>query len=288
MPPSSARLVALEQIDPPHIAGEARHDGFSDIRTATVSLLRTRQTSRWLGIMVLVTLMLLPWVATRAQQRVDLQSRPGVVEPIYVTDVPSPKATVILFPGGVGVIASVRNNFLIRVAPRFTAAGMTVVLFDTPSDRPTGMDRSFRLTPQHLNDITAAVTWVNNHSKAPIWLIGTSNGSISAAEGAAIGPPVHGVVLTSSVWQAGMQQTPLARITVPVLVVHNRDDGCRNAQYDGASPAMSQMQQTRVKELITVSGGSLRGDPCEALSPHGYLGIEDQVSPQIITWIIAH
>jgi len=48
------------------------------------------------------------------------------------------------------------------------------------------------------------------------------------------------------------------------------------------------MQQARGQELLAVSGGSLRSGPCDALSPHGYYGIEDQVVPPIIAWIKAH
>jgi pimeloyl-ACP methyl ester carboxylesterase len=246
-------------------------------------------TPRQLRIVGLIILTLLASAATaKAQQRVDLPSRPGVTEPIYVTEVPSPKANIILFPGGNGLVAAVRNNFLLRVAPRFVAAGMTIVVFDSPSDQPRGMERSFRVSPQHTSDIAAAIAWLKSRSSAPIWLVGTSNGSISAAEGATLGPPVHGVVLTSSVWQTGMQQTPLAQIRVPVLVVHNRDDSCRVSPYSDTSSAMAAMRQAPFKELLTVSGGSLRGDPCEAVSPHGYVGIEDQVVPPIISWILAH
>jgi pimeloyl-ACP methyl ester carboxylesterase len=225
-----------------------------------------------------------------AQERVDLQSRPGVTEPVYITAVANPKASVLLFPGAGGEYTQSRNNFLVRIAPRFTAAGMTVAVFDTPSDHPTGMGPPFRASAQHAADIAAAVDLLKSRAAAPVWLVGTSNGSISAAEGAAVvGPPrVAGVVLTSSVWQGGMMSTPLGQIRGPVLVVHNRDDGCRFSPYGDTASMMGLMGQARVKELLTVSGGSLRSDPCQALSPHGYYGIEDQVVPSVIAWIQAH
>lgn len=225
-----------------------------------------------------------------AQERVDLPSRPGVTEPIYLTVAPNPKASGILFPSGNGDVARVRNNFLLRIAPRFVAAGMTVAVFDTPSDHPNGMGPPFRASPQHATDIAAAVALLKSRSPAPVWLIGTSNGSISAAEGAAtVGPPgVAGVVLTSSVWAGGMLGVPLDQIRVPVLVAHNRDDSCRNSPYGETAASMALMRQATTKELLTVSGGTLRGNPCEAQSPHGYLGIEDQVVPPIIAWIEAH
>jgi hypothetical protein len=70
--------------------------------------------------------------------------------------------------------------------------------------------------------------------------------------------------------------------------VHNRDDGCRNSPFAATADAMSRMQRAPVKDLIAVSGGMVRSAPCEALSPHGYYGIEDQVVPPIIAWIKSH
>jgi pimeloyl-ACP methyl ester carboxylesterase len=225
-----------------------------------------------------------------AQERVDLQSRPGVIQSVYITAVANPNASVLLFPGAGGVYAQSRNNFLLRIAPQFVAAGMMVAVFDTPSDHPSGMGPSFRASAQHATDITAVVDLLKSRTSARLWLVGTSNGSISAAEGAAvIGPPrVAGAVLTSSVWQGGMMVAPLNQIRVPVLVVHNRDDGCRFSPYGDTASMMARMAQAEVKELLAVSGGSLRSDPCEALSPHGYYRIEGEVAPSIIAWIQTH
>lgn len=240
-------------------------------------------------LIVLALALLFAETAT-AQQRTDLPSRPGVSQPVYVTGVPSPKASVILFPGGSGVVAQVRNNFLLRVAPRFVEQGMTVAVFDTPSDHLSGMGAQFRATAEHATDIAAVVAMLKSRSPAPVWLVGTSRGTISAANGAANpgAARIAGAVLTSSVWQGGIAAVALDQIRLPVLVVHNRDDGCRESPFSDTSLMMGRMRQAPVKELLAVSGGSLRSGPCEALSPHGYYGIEDQVVPPIIAWIKAH
>ena len=121
-----------------------------------------------------------------AQERVDVQSRPGVTQSVFITAVANPNASVLLFPGGGGVYAQSRNNFLLRIAPQFTAAGMMVAVFDTPSDHPNGMGPSFRASTQHAADIAAIVELLKSRTSARLWLVGTSNGSISAAEGAAV------------------------------------------------------------------------------------------------------
>jgi hypothetical protein len=225
-----------------------------------------------------------------AQERIDLSIRPGIIQSLYFTAAPSAVASVALFPGGSGVVAAVRNNFLLRVAGRFSTQGINVAVLDAPSDQAAGMGTSFRQSTQHADDIAGVIAMLKDRSPVPVWLVGTSRGSISAANGAArIGPPrVAGVVLTSSVWLNGMAGVPLEQIRVPVLVVHNHDDGCRHSPFGDTSIEMARMRQAKVKELLAVSGGSLRSAPCDALSPHGYYGIEDQVVPTIIAWIKSH
>ena len=50
------------------------------------------------------------------------------------------------------------------------------------------------------NDIGKIVAYVRTQTKAPIWLVGTSQGSTAAANGAAhLGGKIAGLVLTSSV-----------------------------------------------------------------------------------------
>ncbi len=242
-----------------------------------------------LGVAFILWL-LIAFAGASAEERIDLATRPGVTQPVYYTAAASPVASAILFPGGIGVVASVRSNFLLRVAGQFAAQGINVAIADAPSDQANGMSTPFRQSSEHAGDIGAIIALVKSRSPAPVWLVGTSRGSISAANGAArIGPPrVAGVVLTSSVWLGGMASIPLEQISVPVLVVHNRDDGCRESPYGDTASAMARMQKARVKELLTASGGSLRSAPCDALSPHGFYGIEEQVVPPIIAWIKAH
>jgi pimeloyl-ACP methyl ester carboxylesterase len=225
-----------------------------------------------------------------AQERIDLPTRPGVTQPIFLTAARSPWASAVLFPGGSGSVSAVRNNFLIRVAPRFAALGVTVAVADTPSDHSGGVDTQFRASEAAATDTAAVVAWLKTSAAVPVWLVGTSRGSISAANAALrLGPTkIAGVVLTSAVWSGGMEVVPLDQIREPVLIVHNRDDTCGASPFAGATQAYTMLGAASAKAFVPVSGGSLRSDPCGAMSPHGYLGIEDQVISPIVTWIRSH
>jgi pimeloyl-ACP methyl ester carboxylesterase len=199
-------------------------------------------------------------------------------------------AAAVLFPGNSGVVSRVRGNFLIRVASQFAAQGITVAVADAPSDHSAGMPDNFRLGQEHADDVAAIIAWLKQRASLPVWLIGTSNGTTSAASAAVhLGPSrVAGVVLTSSVWARGMLYTRFETLRVPLLLVHNRDDGCIVSPFAGAERAMEKINAAPAKQLIAVSGGVLLSSPCEAKSPHGYFGIEDQVVPPIAAWIKSH
>jgi len=224
------------------------------------------------------------------EQTITLQTRPGVTDAFLYIAVDNPKASVILFAGGPGVVNGGNNNFLVRTRSSYPPQGIAVATIDAPSDHTSGMNPDFRASAEHGQDIAAVVAFLKSKSPAPVWLIGTSRGSISAANGAArIGAPqIAGVVLTSSVWTGGMSYIPLDRIAVPTLIVHNRDDACPEAPFIGAQQALPKFTNAHPVELIAVSGGVSKSDRCQALAPHGYYQIEDQVIPPIIAWIKAH
>jgi len=228
--------------------------------------------------------------AAQAEETINLPTRPGVTQSILFTAVAHPAASLIMFPGNFGLVRAVRNNFLIRVVPNFVALDFNVAVADAPSDQPNGMADGFRMSEAHATDIAAVIGFLRQRAAVPVWLVGTSRGTISAASvGVRLGPPqVAGVVLTSTVWLQGIPQVPLEQLRVPTLLVHNRDDGCKESPFDYAAAGLGRLSAAPAKELIAVSGGRSRSAACEAQSPHGYYGIEEQVVPLIGAWIKAH
>jgi pimeloyl-ACP methyl ester carboxylesterase len=237
---------------------------------------------------VFLVAVLLPF-AVNAEERIDLRTRPGVTQPVHATFAAKPFASLILFPGAGGVYAASSRNFLLRIAPDLIAQGFTVLVFDAPSDNAAGMGWPFRANAAHAADIGAVVDLAKSRSSAPVWLIGTSRGSVSAANGAAaLGKRIDGVVLTSSVWAQGMAAIPLEKIVVPVLVVHNRDDGCQESPISGVDYAMRRMTGAPARDFLAVSGGLSKSDACQAMSPHGYFGVEARVVAPMVDWIRSH
>ena len=234
------------------------------------------------------------------EELIRLPTRPGVTQPFWVMrPLGAPVASVILFTGGPGLLGSERKpvltskNFLIRSRDKFAAAGFLVASVDGPTDHPEGLDDAFRGSAEHARDIAAVIAYLRQKAAVPVWLIGTSRGTLSAANAAARLPGgADGLVLTSSVVVSNrnvgtIQATvDLGSITIPTLVVHNRDDACMACPFAAVPGLVDRLTRAPRKELIAVSGGSPPlSDPCEALSRHGYIGIEDEVVGKIAAWI---
>jgi len=238
------------------------------------------------------------------EQVVDISTRPGVTQRLLVLPVPQPKAAVLLYAGGngglqispTGAIAQLEGNFLVRTRQQFAQQGVWVAVVDAPSDRQTPPYLSgFRQTAEHVADAKAAIAWVREQAKVPVWLVGTSRGTQSVAyiatqlEGAE-GP--DGLVLTSTIFSdekgRAVPAMALGTVRIPVLVVHHEQDGCRLCLFSAAPAMLDKLTQAPSKQLLAFTGGRDRGDPCEAQAHHGFNGIERDVVTQSVAWILSH
>lgn len=230
----------------------------------------------------------------------SVTSRPGITQGYYLVEPEGPpRAIAIVFIGGEGELdleksgpTKGKGNFLMRVRNQLAAAGLLLAYPDTPSDQSQGYG-DFRANAKHAEDIAAVVKAMKARADLPVFLIGTSRGTISATNGAARLPPgaIAGLVLTSTVTERGnkrqvsVYETPVKDIKVPVLALANRNDGCY-VTPPGAVPALLKaMPAAPRKDAMTVTGGSAGGDPCGAQSAHGYLGMEEHAVKAITDWI---
>jgi dienelactone hydrolase len=257
----------------------------------------------WLPVLQLLLLTFTGQVWAQADRVVDIPTRPGVTQRFVYLAPESPKAAVILFPGGHGGLQIQPNgsftwgesNFLVRTRQLFAQNGLSVAVVDSPSDHQIApFLGGFRQTPQHVSDAKAVIAWLKQQAHVPVWLVGTSMGTLSAAfiatqAGPRDGGP-DGLVLTSTMltFDAGrpVPAMPLQNVAIPVLVVHHEKDGCKYCAYRDIPVLMAKLGSTPRKELMTFSGGVSRGDPCEAMAYHGFNGLEKDVVGKIAEWII--
>ena len=132
-----------------------------------------------------------------------------------------------------GAIGWGRGNFLIRARPLFSRRGIITAIIDAPSDHPSGLDSGFRSSPEHAADIGTVIGHLRRTYQVPVWLVGTSRGTISVANAAARmgGRKPDGIVLTASVLIANRRggqlfDFDLGAIALPLLIAHHRGDQC--------------------------------------------------------------
>jgi dienelactone hydrolase len=266
-------------------------------------------------LIVAVVLVLTVGAAWAADQVIDVPTRPGITERFILIAPDDPRATVVLFAGDDGglLIAPdgtlgngwLATNFLVRSRRLFADQRLMVAVVDAPSDRQSMADtmreawrgsfRGFRQSSAHVADIKAVIAWLRQKANVPVWLVGTSRGTESAAYVATELPPRQGgpdgLVLTATILAdpkgRSVPDMELSKLEIPTLIVHHRDDDCWLCRYGSIPSLMEKLPAGRRKELLTVEGGWSRGDPCQAFAYHGFNGRESEVVAKIAAWITA-
>jgi pimeloyl-ACP methyl ester carboxylesterase len=222
------------------------------------------------------------------------------------------RVALVLFVGGAGHLdlnergcpRMLRGNSLVRSLPHFHAAGLATALVDAPSDH-RGEDglAGFRITAEHAADIGAILADLRARGLARLWLVGTSRGAISAANGAARlrdATAPDGLVLTSPV----MAGNPMARrsfvaqsvfdltldaIRVPALVIGHAADSCARSPPALIDRVVTRLGSARAQAVLVTGGPSAPAatsvEACEGRSPHGFLDQEQEVAAGIARFV---
>ena len=226
-------------------------------------------------------------VAGAAEQLVTIPTRDTSISYLLVQGTAPAKAVAVSFVGGAGAIDLSKRarenrlrfgpgaNFLIRAHNELAGDDIANAIVDAPDDHlPDGLTDAYRQGAEHARDIGVVLDDLGKRfANAPIFVVGTSRGTVSAAAlGASLAPRLRGVVLTSTVTVAdptgpALSGFDFSTIKAPVLLVHHRDDGCRTSPYSGAE------RLAKSFPLVSVKGGDPpQSGPCDPQSPHGYLG----------------
>ena len=268
------------------------------MRMATV-----RDRWRIAAALAAVVLAWIPNGAARAESSVvDLPLGGGAVERVLYMGPVNPAAVLVMFPGGDGIVRlgqdgtiGVRGNFLVRTRQQWVDSGFAVAIPDVPSNLPDL--KNGRLSPAYADAIGKIVAFVHGRSGAPVWLVGTSRGTVAAANGASrlTAHQIAGLVLTSTVTKPGgdghetVFGANLAAIDVPVLILSHEGDKCRLTSPAARPQIKAALTAAPKVEIATLTGGlPPKSGPCEAMSEHGFYGIEPQAVGEIAAWIKSH
>jgi len=290
---------------------------------------RKPRNPQWMLMSVLISIaVLLPLASpayaqadgartTSCGERVTIQTHEGtttrytLAQPQHTTAQDSRIALVLLVGGGghldldeQGCPRALTGNSLVRSLPLFHDAGFITALVDAPSDYFGGDGLAgFRIAAEHAQDLGNVIADVRERTKASIWLVGTSRGSISAVNAAArlSGPAApNGLVITSAVtsgyvggrkeWVAQtVFDASLENIRIPILIVGHAEDKCARTPPDLVAKIADRTNGVR-EQVVIVTGGPGEPGPqsvraCRGRSPHGYVNQEAEVAAGIARFI---
>ena len=264
-------------------------------------------------LLLAAAVMLASAPAVAAQQSLDSLANPvgervanlslgdGLVQRVLYDAPARPRATLVMLPGGTGEVGVRRdgdlrhdNNFVVRTRAAWVGRGYAVLIPDTIDQ--TNL-RGVRSSTAYGRVVEELAAYAHTQADAPVFLIGTSQGTIAAMNGAAHARPgaVAGVILTEAVSVPGRLSAETVfdadpqNVRIPALVVANRDDACDVAPPSMALRIVAAMTRSPEARVLMVSGGVQRSDKaCGSLSPHGYYGIEGQIVAVLSAWLRAH
>ncbi|MBI3714793.1 MAG: hypothetical protein HY255_02230 [Betaproteobacteria bacterium] len=231
--------------------------------------------------------------------------------PPPASDAPGKSITLVLLPGGAGFIdldeqgcaRKLKGNSLIRSLSDFAREGFGTALVDAPADYQSddGLG-GYRTAKQHAEDLGKVIAEIRKKTNGAVWVVGTSRGSISAAnaasrlKGAAL---PDGVVLTSILTSGTtsgkrlyVAQTvfdlPLEDIRLPALLIGHANDTCARSP-PGLMESVAKRVSSPRKQVVTVTGGpAFNGSglaACEGHAPHGYTDQEAEVAAGMARFI---
>lgn len=207
-----------------------------------------------------------------------------------------PKAVLVMLPGGSGRVGidsdghiKHPHNFVVRTRADWQARGYIVVILDSP--RGVNL-RGYRHTAEYAEMLSYVVEHIQQQWTLPVFLLGTSQGSIAAMNGGAHVKGIAGIVLTESVSVMGHSGETVfsadpQQVGVPALIVANQQDRCWVAPPSQAQNIKAAMTLSPNVDVIHVNGGIEHSKSvCGSLTSHGYYGIEGEVIDDIDHWIV--
>ena len=228
-----------------------------------------------------------------------IATRASVSVPIYAYWRRDAVATVVLYSGGAGGYGPIGadgwpagGNFLIRTGKHWATYPFNIVMVGRPSDDIDLSLGNVRTGDRHGADNVAIFRAIKAKNAAPIWVVGTSMGTISAAAAAIRDEDrlLSGLILTSSIVaykvEGAVPKQDLEKVRVPTLVFHHADDACWACRASEARKIESELINAPIRKTIIVSGGEgASGNPCEPGHHHGYFGMQEEAVDLIAAWI---
>lgn len=247
--------------------------------------------------------------AAHGDDVVILDTRRGVTQSFLLLEPGGPaKGVVIMLPGHEGKVAFGKTpdegyevqdqggGLTAHRAMRETLRknGFAVAVIAPPSDRDA-LSPWFRKSTEHLDDMRKVIAYVQQRYGSKPYLQGHCLATFSAASVVSRlkSDGISGLILSStrSTGKDGsVTDFERGTVSVPVLLVHHRDDSCPQSPYSNIESVKGYYRTSAPKvDVITVTGGVSRikrkQQSCQD-GFHGFKGVQRDAAQAIVSWML--
>ena len=211
----------------------------------------------------------------------------------FLIETSKPKAVVLLFIGGDGVLdlkpdgSTPKQNPLNRSARLWQSYGINSVLVDSPYDLGDARRGNMRGKPEHLARVESVVKYYKNKFNVPIWIFGHSMGTVTAIQFANQSEKsgvVSGVIIAGT----HIGEKLSNNFSKPVMAIHHQKEACAATPISASESIIKGRSKETKSELVMIDGGEDVGLPCMGLAYHGFNKVEDQMVSAAAKFILAN
>ena len=211
----------------------------------------------------------------------------------FLIETAKPKAVVLLFIGGDGVLdlkpdgSTTKQNPLNRSAGLWQSYEINSVLVDSPYDLGDARRGNVRGKSEHMARVENVVKYYKNKFNVPIWVFGHSMGTVTAIEFANQGEKsasVSGIIIAGT----HIGETLSTNFGKPVMAIHHQKEACAATPISASEQIIKRRSKETKSELVMIDGGEDVGLPCMGLAYHGFNKVEDQMVNAAAKFILAN
>jgi dienelactone hydrolase len=241
-------------------------------------------------ITLLVTLLLPTFVYG---QLLDVPQAGEAPTKTFLIETSKPKAVVLLFIGGDGVLdlkpdgSTTKQNPLNRSAQLWKSYGINSVLVDSPYDLGDARRGNVRGKSQHLTRVESVVQYYKNKFNVPVWIFGHSMGTVTAVQFAnqsERSASVSGIIIAGTHIGENLSNN----FSKPVMAIHHQKEACAATPISASESIIKRRSKETKSELVMIDGGEDVGLPCMGLAYHGFNKVEDQMVGAAAKFILAN
>jgi dienelactone hydrolase len=226
-------------------------------------------------------------------QIIDVPQAGEVPTKTFLIDAAKPKAVVLLFIGGDGLLelkpdgSTTKENPLNRSAGLWKSHGINSVLVDSPYDLGDARRGNVRGKAEHLSRVENVVKYYKAKFGVPVWIFGHSMGTVTAVQFAnqsERSAAITGIIIAGT--HIGENLSP--SFSKPVMAIHHQKEACPATPISASESIIKGRSKETKSELVMIDGGENVGRACMGLAYHGFNKVEDQMVSAAAKFILGN